>query len=635
MAEETQTKAEEVVVVAETEKTAIETDTPPAPAAKVPEVEEPIKPAVVEGEAAAPAATLEAEKAEKAEATVEETVDQAAAFQEESNVVSDLPDPEKKALEELKQLIQEALNKNDFTAPPPPPPAAKEEEKPAEEEKKAETEETPAPAAAEVKAEATEEAVAEASTTAEAAPVETSDVAEPAPVEEVKEEKKEEAKAPEPESAPEPEAAAEAEAPAAVVVAEVVETVTTVDEDGAKTVEAIEETIVAVSAPAAPAEEPAAATPEKEAEGESTSAAPAETKEEEIADAAAPPSPTPEEVSIWGVPLLADERSDAILLKFLRARDFKVKDAFAMIKATVGWRKEFGIETLLEEDLGNDLEKAVFMYGFDKEGHPVCYNVYGEFQSKELYQKAFSDEEKRQKFLRWRIQFLEKSIQKLDFSPDGICTIVQVNDLKNSPGLAKRELRLATRQALLLLQDNYPEFVAKQVFINVPWWYLAFNRMISPFLTQRTKSKFVFAGPSKTAETLFKYIAPEQVPVQYGGLSREGEQEFSTSDAVIDVTVKPTSKHTVEIPVTETSLLVWELRVLGWDVSYGAEFVPSAEDGYTVIVQKTRNITPTDEPVLSNSFKIGEPGKVVLTIDNTSSKKKKLLYRFKTKPFSD
>ncbi|XP_043715087.1 patellin-1-like isoform X2 [Telopea speciosissima] len=501
MAEETQTKAEEVVV-AETEKTAIEKETaPPAPVAEVPEVEEPIKPAVVEEEAAAVTATTE--EAEKSEATEVESIDQAVTFQEESNVVSDLPDPEKKALEELKQLIQEALNKSEFTAPPPPPPAAKEEVKPAEEEKKAETEEAPAPA--EKKPDTTEEATAEASApaaTEEPPKPEASDVAEPAPVEEVKEEKKEEPTPP----AVVVETVEEVAAPPAVVVEEVVETVTSVDDDGAKTVEAIEETIVAVSAPAAPAEEPAPAIPEKEAEGESTSAAPAETKEEEIADAAAPSPLIPEEVSIWGVPLLADERSDAILLKFLRARDFKVKDAFAMIKSTVAWRKEFGIETLLEEDLGNDLEKAVFMYGSDKEGHPVCYNVYGEFQNKELYQKAFSDEEKRQKFLRWRIQFLEKSIRKLDFSPDGICTMVQVNDLKNSPGLAKRELRLATRQALLLLQDNYPEFVAIQVFINVPWWYLAFNRMISPFLTQRTKSKFVFAGPSKSAETLFKSV---------------------------------------------------------------------------------------------------------------------------------
>ncbi|XWS21945.1 hypothetical protein CRYUN_Cryun30bG0100200 [Craigia yunnanensis] len=260
------------------------------------------------------------------------------------------------------------------------------------------------------------------------------------------------------------------------------------------------------------------------------------------------------EVSIWGIPLLKDDRSDVILLKFLRARDFKMKDAFVMIKNTIQWRKEFGIDELLDEDLGDDMEKVVFMHGQDREGHPVCYNVYGEFQNKDLYQKAFSDEEKRMKFLRWRIQFLEKSIRKLDFSPGGVSTIFQVSDLKNSTGPGKRELRLATKQALQLLQDNYPEFVAKQVFINVPWWYLAFYTMISPFMTQRTKSKFVFAGPAKSAETLFKYIPPEQVPIQYGGLSVDYcdcNPEFSDADPATDMTVKPGTKQTVEITIYE------------------------------------------------------------------------------------
>ncbi|KAG2700448.1 hypothetical protein I3760_07G231100 [Carya illinoinensis] len=173
-----------------------------------------------------------------------------------------------------------------------------------------------------------------------------------------------------------------------------------------------------------------------------------------------------EEVSIWGVPLLKDDRTDVILLKFLRARDFKVKDAFIMIRNTIKWRKEFGVDALIDQDLGDEWEKVVFMHGYDREEHPVCYNVYGEFQNKEVYAKAFSDEEKRAKFLRWRIQFLERSIRKLDFSPGGVCTIFQVNDLKNSPGPAKRELRLATKQALQLLQDNYPEFVAKQIHIS-------------------------------------------------------------------------------------------------------------------------------------------------------------------------
>lgn len=45
-----------------------------------------------------------------------------------------------------------------------------------------------------------------------------------------------------------------------------------------------------------------------------------------------------------------------------------------------------------------------------------------------------------------------------------------------------------------------------KVFINVPWWYPAYYRMINALFTTRTKSKFVFAGASRSAETLFKSV---------------------------------------------------------------------------------------------------------------------------------
>ncbi|KAJ6759653.1 PATELLIN-1 [Salix purpurea] len=626
MAEETQKAATpeaqtsatttEEVVAAEEKPAVIEKETPaPVPA---PEPVASEKPAVVEEADAVGEGAVEEEKP-KEETTGEVKITQSVSFKEETNVVGELPEAQKKALDDLKQLIQEALKKHEFTTPSPPTPKEEEEKKPAETEKVEvkEAEKTEAPSTSEEPKTEEEPKATEAETEASTPPPPPPVVEEKVEVKEEKVEEKVEEK--EEEKKAEPSAAAET----VVAAATEVEKVAAVDEDGAKTVEAIEETIVAVSAPtteeAAPAAEPETAPAE-------------EPKKEEEAAPDAPPPP-PEEVFIWGIPLLGDERSDVILLKFLRARDFKVKDAFTMIKNTVKWRKEFGIDALLEEALGTELENVVFTHGVDKEGHPVCYNVYGAFQDKELYQNCFASEEKRAKFLKWRIQFLEKSIRKLDFSPSGICTIVQVSDLKNSPGPAKSGLRQATNQALSLLQDNYPEFVAKNVFINVPWWYLTFNKMISPFLTQRTKSKFVFAGLSKSTETLFKYIAPEEVPVQYGGLSRDGE--FTVADSATDVTIKPASKHTVVFPVSEACILAWELRVLGWDVSYEAEFVPSTEDGYTVIVSKTRKVTATDEPVISDTFKIGEPGKVVFTIDNQTSKKKKLLYRSKTKPISE
>lgn len=581
--------------MAEETKTTAAPDTPPpaageVPVSTVPAPEKTEAAPVPESAEPTPAAEEKVEESDAAAAEIakEEKITESASFKEESNVVAELPDPEKKAINELKELVKQALIKHEFTSPPPP--IAKEEEKkpeieskPEEEKKESEAESKP------------EEKIEEKEAVGEETKPE--------------EEKKEAETTAVVETPPPPPAAPAVETPETTMAVVVEETVEKKEET--KTVEEVKETIVEDSLP------PPAA-------------------EEAVPVAAEEPAPvSPEEVSIWGIPLLADERSDTIFLKFLRARDFKVKEAFLMLKNVVAWRKEFGIETLLEEEeeIVVGWDKIVFMDGIDKEGHPVCYNSYGEFQDKELYQSAFGDAEKQSKFLKWRILFLEKSIRKLDFSPDGISTIVQVNDLKNSPGLYlfKKELRQATNQALQLLQDNYPEFVAKQVFINVPWWYVTYNRMISPFLTARTKSKFVFAGPSRTAEVLFKYITPEHVPIQYGGLCKEGEQEFSSADSATEDTIKPASKHTIEFSATEPSTLVWEARVLGWEAAYSAEFVPTAEGSYTVIVQKARKIGAGDEPVVGGSYKVIEAGKVVLTFDNQTSKKKKLLYRFKTK----
>lgn len=329
MADEDTTPTKEVVV---TETVA----PPPAPAKDFdPEPEnEPKKP------------IQETPLADEEKKNVSGGISLAVAFKEESNCSSDLPELEKKGLEELKQLVQSAIANREFSPP---------------------SESTPSPEIASV---------------------------------EVK-----------PEDSP--------------IIA---------DDDGAKTVKAIAETVVPAVAP--------------------------------------PPAEEEKTPLIWGVPLLEDERSDTVLLKFLRAREFKTKEAMAMIKNTVMWRRNFGIEGLLEEDLGlSEMEKVVFMSGVDREGHPVCYNAYGEFQNKELYAKAFADEEKHKKFLRWRIQYLEKGIrQVLNFRPGGISTMVQVTDLKNSPGPLKRDFP----HAVGMLLDNYPEFVAKQVFKN-SLSFLSFN----------------------------------------------------------------------------------------------------------------------------------------------------------------
>lgn len=74
--------------------------------------------------------------------------------------------------------------------------------------------------------------------------------------------------------------------------------------------------------------------------------------------------------------------------------------------------------------------------------------------------------------------------------------------------------------------------------------------------------------------------------------------------------------------------LVWDLTVLGWEVNYKEEFVPSDEGSYTIVIQKPKKIGYQEETI-RNSYKNSEPGKVVLAIENSSYKKKRVLFRCK------
>ncbi|KAG8074942.1 hypothetical protein GUJ93_ZPchr0006g45437 [Zizania palustris] len=363
-------------------------------------------------------------------------------------------------------------------------------------------------------------------------------------------------------------------------------------------------------------------------------AAAAEEKPEEEAAAAVV---VDKDIALWGVPLLpskGDDATDVVLLKFLRARDFKAGAAFDMLRKTLHWRREWKgfSDGDVGEELPAELANAFYLDGTDREGHPVCYNEIGVFADDAVYKKALGTEEGKARFLRWRVRAMESDVAKLDFKPGGVASLLQVTDIKNSPGLAKKDLRVAMYQVLDLFQDNYPELVARNILINVPFWYYAFSTLFYPFLTERTKSKFVVARPSKVTDTLLKYIPIESIPVKYGGLKRDGDNEFSAEDSeVTELIVKANSTESIEIEATEgDTTLTWDLTVLGWEVNYKEEFVPSDEGSYSIIVMKGKKMVSAEEAV-RNSFRASEPGKVVLTVENLSNRKKKVLFRHKAR----
>ncbi|KAL2629288.1 hypothetical protein R1flu_013974 [Riccia fluitans] len=581
-------------------------------AEETPETEETARELPAEGEA------TEQELSEAA--PVEPSIPE---FAEESNVVAELKAHEKKSLEEFRLRIEKAIKAGEFKAPKKEAKTSAKEVEGKEAVKEA-TEtpvETPSSDAAETPAEKEESKVSEVEKTeekpTEAPAVEVTDKATEAPVV---------APASKAETKPSTtEESVEASAPAETKSLEL--------EKAKKTPEAVSVDEKTNAEPAAaPTEEPAleTVTPVFVEAVEAVDAVTEVAKEAAVEE---PEDSTPDEdISLWGVPLLhtkGDKRTDVILLKFLRARDFNVNQAFKQLKKAIIWRKNFKTDTILEEDFGADLDGVSFMHGQDREGHPVCYNIFEALQQdKELYQKTLGDPAKLAAFIRWRIQVLEKGIKLLNFTPEGPSAMVQIVDI----GFFPKDIKSAVSQAADLLQDNYPELVVRKIFVKAPWYFNAMYSILSPFLTQRTKSKLTSAPAGKTTEHLLKFIAADNIPVQYGGLARINDPDFSDVNApVTEVTLKSGGKHSVEIPLLKIGAsVIWDLTVVGHEANYEAEFVPSAEGTYPNSIQKSKKLAATDLPIRT-TFKATEPGKVVLTIDNSSKKKKIVAYRYLVK----
>ncbi|KAJ6920659.1 patellin-4-like [Populus alba x Populus x berolinensis] len=340
------------------------------------------------------------------------------------------------------------------------------------------------------------------------------------------------------------------------------------------------------------------------------------------------------EISLWGVPLLPSKghaSTDLVLLKFLTAKDFKVNEAFKMLRNALKWRNECRIDAIPEENLHLGLEKFVYINSVGKQGQPVHYILYGAFKDKELYSKVLGNEENREKFLRLRIQLMEKSIEQLSFKAGGADSILQITDLKHSPGPEREEFRSVHKRASTLIQANYPELIQKHIVINVPFWYYTSRFLTSRLKHQRGKKKVVLARPSKVTKTLLKHISPENLPVKYGGLKRENDIEFFPEDKASELIVKPNSASCIQIPVIEAGVtIVWDFTVVGWEVTCKQQFIPDDEGSYEVLLRKDKEKKMGDS--VRNSFYINEPGKIVITIDNATLKKKRVYYRSKAKP---
>lgn len=222
-------------------------------------------------------------------------------------------------------------------------------------------------------------------------------------------------------------------------------------------------------------------------------------------------------ITLWGVSIdpasAKDARVSVILAKFVRARNLNVDDAEKMLIATLKWRDEFNVNEVVNEQFDEKIFGSLGrISGKDKEGCPVVYNLYG--ANKDL-NAVFGDVDR---FLRWRVAFMEKSIELLDF--EDIDQMVQVHDYEGVSMMSRTtNQKAAASRASALFQDYYPEFLSRKFFVNVPsvmaWVFWLFK----PFLSAKTMEKFsmVGPGPKTIGAVLLPIIDAQELPKRYGG----------------------------------------------------------------------------------------------------------------------
>ncbi|SJL03923.1 uncharacterized protein ARMOST_07280 [Armillaria ostoyae] len=221
-------------------------------------------------------------------------------------------------------------------------------------------------------------------------------------------------------------------------------------------------------------------------------------------------------ITLWGVKIdpanPIDAKVSVVLMKFLRARNLSVNEARSMLVGTLRWRSEFDVEAAVKEEFPADVFDSLgHVYGKDKQGRPVVYNIYGATNVK----AAFSDVKR---FLRWRVALMEKSLALLDF--ETIDQTVQVHDYAGV-SLSSRDAnsKQAASEASGIFSDHYPELLYKKFFVNVPGYLTWIFWLFKPLISANTLAKMsvVGSGPPAIGKALLPIIEAKELPKQYGG----------------------------------------------------------------------------------------------------------------------
>ncbi|TSV94919.1 SEC14-like protein 2 [Bagarius yarrelli] len=339
-------------------------------------------------------------------------------------------------------------------------------------------------------------------------------------------------------------------------------------------------------------------------------------------------------------------QSDHFLLRWLRARNFNVQKAEAMLRKHLEFRKQLKADTISSDWKPPEvLEKYLSggMCGYDREGSPVWYDVIGPVDPKGLLLSA-----SKQDFIKTKVRDCEMLQKECNSQSERLGKNVEsITMIYDCEGLGLKHLwkpAIETYgEVLTMFEDNYPEGLKRLLVIKAPKLFPVAYNLVKHFLSEDTRRKIMVLG-SNWQEVLKKYIDPEELPAIYGGKLTDPDgdprcrtrinqgglvpktyyaRDFIKLQYDQCVSISRGSSHQLEYEILAPGcVLRWQFACEGGDVGFGVfmkkklgEWMKAGQMQEVIASQRyNAHLVPED-----GSLTCADPGVYVLRFDNTYS----------------